>query len=213
MPIRLYAFPVYSLVLGPGGRDVVRTLFALILLIAFVGPSSADMFKPLSSCEPNGGQALREIAVLPISEIGRAKKAKASDFAQTLKAAGTHPLGSQGHPVRVFNPAGQRVYLASLRCTDGRSPTYCRKGNVGKGPFGTIVDLYDVRCPGSMPAQSDIYLDMYHADHLEETAPPGFAFERPKVYRMKMRRNADGVLEPDDNGDIDSFVFVADIRR
>lgn len=190
-----------------------RMLFPLILLSAFVEPASAQLFKAQTGCKPHDGQAKSEISVLPVSDVRKARQARPPDYERTLAAAAVLPLGSKGNPVRVFNPSGQRVYLASLRCADGRSPTYCRNGSVGIGPFGTILDSYDVRCPGSTPAQSDIHLDMYHADHLEDTAPPGFGFEAPKGFRMMMKRSATGSLEPDANGDVDTFVLVAAIRR
>ncbi|RZJ41579.1 MAG: hypothetical protein EON86_09900 [Brevundimonas sp.] len=85
-----------------------------------------------------------------------------------------HPLGSQQNPIRVHFPAGERAYLARLRCADQRAPQVERIGSFGMGPYGMIIDGYDVRCPGSTPATSTLYLDMYHPDHVETAAPPGF---------------------------------------
>lgn len=84
------------------------------------------------------------------------------------------PLGSEQNPVRADMPAGQRAYLARLRCANGRGPTFSRIGSMGAGPYGSIVDAYSVNCAGSTPAQSVVHMDMYHAGHAEAAAVPGF---------------------------------------
>lgn len=97
------------------------------------------------------------------------------DLEKALKQAEEHPLGSAQNPVRTTMPQGQRLYLSRLRCSDGKAPAYYRKGNVGAGPFGNIVDLYKVSCPGAEPLESDIYMDMYHGGFIESRIVPGFA--------------------------------------
>lgn len=88
-----------------------------------------------------------------------------------IAKAEEHPLGSAENPVRVNMPRGEHMYLRRLRCADGKAPAYDRRGNVGIGIYGNIVDLYDVRCEGQEPAE--IYMDMYFAE--EEKRPvPGF---------------------------------------
>lgn len=89
--------------------------------------------------------------------------------------ADRYPLGSQQNPVRVNMPPGQRAYLNRLRCSDGAAPTYQRLGNGGVGVFGSIVDIYDVRCANGEPRQSQIWMDMYHPNHREDRAVPGFS--------------------------------------
>lgn len=84
-------------------------------------------------------------------------------------------LGSQQNPIRVNMPAGEREYLSRLRCSDGAAPRFVRMGNAGVGVFGNIVDVYDVRCLGGEPRQSEIWMDMYFPNHHETAAPPGFA--------------------------------------
>ena len=86
-------------------------------------------------------------------------------LATAIVEAEKHPLGSKDNPVRVNMPVGERAYLDQLRCVTGEAPSYFRGGNVGVGPFGYIVDLYQVTCPGSDAIP--IYMDMYH-----ETSEP-----------------------------------------
>ncbi|MCX7358870.1 MAG: hypothetical protein NT015_12120 [Alphaproteobacteria bacterium] len=89
-------------------------------------------------------------------------------------AAARYPLGSQQNPIRVNMPPGERAYLGRLRCTDGAAPTFERQGNGGIGAFGSIVDIYAVVCANGEPRQSTIWMDMYHPQHNETAAPPGF---------------------------------------
>jgi len=93
---------------------------------------------------------------------------------RTAARLASHPLGSAANPVRVHMPEGQRAYLARLRCSDGRAPAFQRIGNTGLGPYGSIVDAYEVTCADAKPARSEIHLDMYHPQHVETAAPPGF---------------------------------------
>ena len=89
-------------------------------------------------------------------------------------AAQAAELGSDAKPVLADMPPGQRAYLDRLRCADGNAPAYQRVGNIGPGPDGHIVDLYDVTCDGSEPARTGIHIDMYHRRHVEDEAVPGF---------------------------------------
>lgn len=103
------------------------------------------------------------------------------DLEKAIKKAEEHPLGSAKNPVRTTMPQGQRLYLSRLRCSDGKAPTFYRQGNVGPGPFGNIVDLYKVSCPGAEPRESDVYMDMYHGGYIEERIVPGFMDSAPKA--------------------------------
>lgn len=84
------------------------------------------------------------------------------------------PLGSAENPVRAHMPAGQRAYLARLRCSDGRAPAFDRIGSMGAGPYGSIVDAYQVNCAGGSPASSVVHMDMYHPGYREAASVPGF---------------------------------------
>jgi hypothetical protein len=89
------------------------------------------------------------------------------------------PLGSAENPVRANMPPGQRAYLSRLRCADGQAPSFQRMGSMGDGPYGMIMDGYEVVCAGSTPATSVIYIDMYHPTHVETQAPAGFTIVAP----------------------------------
>lgn len=96
------------------------------------------------------------------------------DIAEAEARARPLPLGSEENPIRAEMPPGQRAYLSRLRCSDGRAPRFARIGSFGAGPYGNILDGYDVVCEGAEPARTTLYLDMYHPGHVEPMAPPGF---------------------------------------
>ena len=89
------------------------------------------------------------------------------------------PLGLRENPVRSDMPAGERAYLNRLRCEDAAQPVYSRVGSFGDGPDGHIIDGYQVTCPGSAPAETLIFMDMYHGGHAETRAVPGFTIVAP----------------------------------
>jgi hypothetical protein len=93
---------------------------------------------------------------------------------EALEEAARHPLGSRQNPVRAEMPAGQRAYLARLRCSNGTAPTFERVGNLGAGVFGSIVDQFDVRCQNSAPLRTIIVMDMYFPGHVETRPVDGF---------------------------------------
>ena len=104
---------------------------------------------------------------------------KGKALEDAILRADEHPLGSEENPVRAAQPQGQRAYLARLRCADGKAPQFTRSGNVGIGTFNNIVDAYVATCPGSEPASSNIYMDMYHAGYVETRPVPGFTVVAP----------------------------------
>ena len=89
-------------------------------------------------------------------------------------AATAHPLGTIQNPVRVGGPAGERAYMARLRCADGSQPTIGEKRDGGVGAFGSVVNLYRLDCGAAAPGRFDLILDIYHAGHVEDRAPAGF---------------------------------------
>lgn len=91
-----------------------------------------------------------------------------------LAETAAYPLGSKENPVRAQGPAGQRAYLARLRCADTSRPDFYRGGSAGVSPYGNIVDVYIVTCKGGEPAESSIFIDMYHRGHVETEAVPGY---------------------------------------
>jgi len=111
----------------------------------------------------------------PIADMLAGKSAtKGKKLDKAIEKAEAHPLGSQENPVRVEMPQGQFAYLSTLRCADGQPPQFNRIGNYGIGVFGNIIDGYDVRCEGSEPAKTTVFMDMYHAGHVETRPVPGF---------------------------------------
>jgi hypothetical protein len=88
-----------------------------------------------------------------------------------IAEAEKHPLGSRNNPIRENMPQGQRAYLARLRCPEGPAPAVERRGNIGEGVYGSIIDHYSITCPGK-PAV-DVFMDMYH-DGPEDRPVPGF---------------------------------------
>jgi hypothetical protein len=109
-----------------------------------------------------------------LSAFGLTEPLSRDDVAKIARSANTHPLGSPKNPVRATMPEGQRAYLDRLICGDGTSPAYARSGNLGLGIYGTIVDRYEVRCPGR-PSVA-VVMDMYH-DWAEDRAVPGFTIQ------------------------------------
>lgn len=125
-------------------------------------------------------------AVLAVAGCASGQDSDTSDFLAMMGGVGPaeaariatrladKPLGSAGNPVRAYMPEGQRAYLARMRCSNGRAPTFNRIGNMGPGPYGSIIDAYQVDCAGASPASSVVHLDMYHPGYSEAAAVPGF---------------------------------------
>jgi hypothetical protein len=86
------------------------------------------------------------------------------------------PLGDKGNPVRVHMPPGQRAYLARLVCAGGGTPSFSRIGSFGVGPYGTIVDAYNVACGTNA---TRVFMDMYHPSYVERRPVPGFTIREP----------------------------------
>lgn len=97
------------------------------------------------------------------------------DLAEAIAAAQAPPLGTAENPVRVGGPAGERAYIARLRCADGSAPRVGQRASSGVGAFGTIVDSYPLDCGAAAPGATVLVMDMYHSEHQEDRAPPGFA--------------------------------------
>lgn len=89
-----------------------------------------------------------------------------------------HPLRTEGNPVRCEMPEGERAYLNRLVCMDGNHPTYSRIGSFGQGPYGQIMDAYDVACTTPVrTVRFTIYMDMYHSGYNEVSPTSGFEIE------------------------------------
>jgi len=91
--------------------------------------------------------------------------------ASQASLASGEPLGTVANPIRAIGPAGQRDYLAHLRCDDGLPPAFHRRGSGGPGGYGKMVDFYEVTCRGQSAVT--LVLDLYHCRQ-DDRAPPGF---------------------------------------
>ena len=96
------------------------------------------------------------------------------DLAEAIAAAATHPLGTRENPVRVGGPEGERAYIARLRCANGEAPRVGERSAAGVGAFGTVVNAWALDCGSAAPGRTSLVMDMYHEEHVEERAPPGF---------------------------------------
>lgn len=133
----------------------------LLFLVLLAAPSGAQQI----GARDGAAERLTE-------ELGIAPGEDESDPA--IAAANAHPLGSSENPVRVGGPEGERAYIARLRCADGSQPKVGQRGSQGIGAFGSIVDGYPLDCGGAAPGRTMLVMDMYHSEHVEERAPPGF---------------------------------------
>ena len=141
----------------------IRPSFSLALLLAASVPAAA--------AEKPGDRTVGPEQLLGQLGLGPGQE----DIAEAVAAAAGQPLGSSKNPVRVGGPRGGRAYIARLRCADGSRPSVGQRGSAGVGAFGTIVDAYPLDCGGSAPGRVELIVDMYHEEHREDRAPPGFA--------------------------------------
>lgn len=130
----------------------------------------------LAACLLAGPVAAQDKSAEWLEFMGRKPDA---EVAKIAAAAAVHPLGSRENPVRASDVSGQRDYLRRLRCADGERPTFSRAGNFGAGIYGSIIDGYQVLCPGSQPAETMVFIDLYHPGYVEAAAVPGFTIIEP----------------------------------
>ena len=124
---------------------------------------------------PASAQELGERTRSPEQMLAQLGLAPGEDgLAEAVAAAAAHPLGSRDNPVRVGGPIGARAYLARLRCANGAPPRVGEPAGAGVGAFGTIVDAYLLDCGAAAPGRAELVVDIYHAEHFEDRAPPGF---------------------------------------
>ncbi len=92
------------------------------------------------------------------------------------KVAISGPLGARTNPVRCDMPSGERAYLARLRDGNGNPVRFQRLGSFGAGPYGNVLDGYEV-VAGTNTVR--VFMDMYHPGHVETNAIPGFTLVKP----------------------------------
>lgn len=95
------------------------------------------------------------------------------EMSQMIAAADAHPLGSAENPIRVAGPAGERAYLARLRCAGGTVPRIGPRGEGGVGAYGSVVSAYELRCGDSV---SRLLFDIYQEENIETRPPAGFTY-------------------------------------
>lgn len=136
-------------------------LSSLLLAILIAAPAAAQQ---VGARDGAAERLTRELGLAPDDD----------ELAAAVAAANAHPLGSRENPVRVGGPEGEHAYLGRLRCADGSQPRVGQRGSHGVGAFGSIVDAYPLDCGGAAPGKVVLVMDMYHAEHVENRAPPGF---------------------------------------
>lgn len=137
----------------------MRTFLALAALLA------APAFAQPPREESPASQEL-------LDQLGRGSSD--AELARAVAAAAAHPLGTSANPVRVGGPEGAQAYLARLRCANGAVPTIGERSPAGVGAYGTIVDSWPLDCDTAAPGTVGLIIDLYHAGHVEQAAPPGF---------------------------------------
>ena len=93
-------------------------------------------------------------------------------YLKRMTGAVNGELGERTNPVCCDDPRGEKHYLNRLRDQSGRRPTFVRRGSVGKGPYGNMLDLYLLTSPGT--PDREIYMDMYHRGYVELEPIPGY---------------------------------------
>jgi hypothetical protein len=135
----------------------MRTAFLALGLVAAIPAAAQEL----------GQRTQRPDAMLPASALAPGQ----DDLGEAIAAAQAHPLGSRENPVRVGGPAGERAYLARLRCLDGSAPRVGARTDAGVGAFGSVVGAYPLGCGN---AARSVVFDIYHEEHREDRAPAGF---------------------------------------
>jgi outer membrane murein-binding lipoprotein Lpp len=145
----------------------MNRLITAVCVVLAAGCSSTQPKEPLADSNQSED---RDLAAL-VDLIAPDRERPEVDLAKIE----SHPLGTKENPVRVSGPAGEHAYLGRLRCKDGAAPAFKRLGSSDVGPFGYIMDIYDVSCPAA--SSTNVFMDMYHSKHREDRAIPGFEIE------------------------------------
>jgi hypothetical protein len=139
---------------------------AIAALLILAAPAAAAQQQPRLGARTTSPEAM----VAQMSQTSPEDEMRA-----LVAAADAHPLGTIENPVRVGGPAGERAYLARLRCADGAAPRIGARREAGIGAFGSVVTAYQLSCS---EADRSLVFDMYHEEHVETRAPAGFTLAR-----------------------------------
>ena len=148
-------------------EPIEMPLIPLLLHAAVAAAPAAAKEKVGQRDEVSMRELLRELGALPSD----------AELERAVAAADAHPLGTVKNPVRVGGPAGERAYIARLRCAGGARPGVGQRSSAGVGAFGTIVDVFPLDCGAAAPGRFDLVMDMYHDEHRENRAPAGFTID------------------------------------
>ena len=163
--------------------SITRILILLSAATSLVaGPMPAAAGQTTAGPPPEAGAVQsgesRGEEPLDLADLLGGGRLKGAPLEAAIRKASGYPLGSKENPVRVSMPRGQQAYLRRLRCSDDKAPQFERVGNFGPGVFGSIIDGYRVICAaGAQPGETMIFMDMYHPDHVDTGAPPGFTLK------------------------------------
>eukprot|EP01136_Pigoraptor_vietnamica_P002422 Opistho-1_new@30376 len=167
--------------------SITRILVLLSAAAAIVaGPMPASARQTAAEPPPEGAAnqsgGSRDEGPLDLADLLGGGRLKGARLEVAIQKASGYPLGSKENPVRVSMPRGQQAYLRRLRCSNDKAPQYEHVGSFGPGVFGSIIDGYRVICAaGAQPGESMIFMDMYHPEHVETAAPPGFTLKSRAV--------------------------------
>jgi hypothetical protein len=129
----------------------------------------------LVAAQPAAQPAPRQ-GTTPQAMLSQVTQSSPEDEEESLsRAADGHPLGTVENPIRVGGPEGEHAYLARLRCQDGTAPRIGQRSESGVGAYGTVTNAYALQCGASALR---LVFDMYHEEHVEDRAPPGFTLAR-----------------------------------
>lgn len=151
------------------------SVLALLALPALAVAQPAPQTETQPDAQPEAPRQQSRIGAptaTPEELLGQmSQPASEEELQRLIAAAASYPLGSLDNPVRVGGPQGERAYLARLRCADGAALRVGARGDAGVGAFGSVASAYVVSCGGTTRR---IAFDMYHEEHVENRAPPGF---------------------------------------
>lgn len=124
-----------------------------------------------------GGRATTQVAYSPTTQ-------SSSSQSSQLRGSGLTPQDAV-QACHAVTPRTDYAYVASYQCPDGSVPLggdlargqAARVGNVGEGPDGHILDLYEIPC--ASPVR--VYVDMYHCPEGVDAEPDPNHLTRPQL--------------------------------
>ena len=96
------------------------------------------------------------------------------------------PLGSRENPIRSESRPKELQYLGRLRCPDDTAPHFRHHMTRIRGPYGTLMDEYTVRCV-FLNREVRLWFDHHHAGFDESKAPEGFRLSDRLPWSLRRR--------------------------